>query len=350
MKMRLLVTSIISAFILGVTPNAFAADTKAPQLQTSSILRSKDLVDIRSESSEVKIRFTVTDESNLLIPRVNLVPADGKAASIPAEVIELKELRGYQEFVFEATVKVSSASSPGYWIWQIEVSDVVGNKFDGKWRFCVVDSCESTNDPQLLIGTQLDIALANCTLNPHQLFIKRLEALDQRFQRMKRLVLSTWDTAYERYPQVRNELELYLNGKLAPFKTRPSVWPTGGVQADSEPISLNGLSALYTPKNCEESFLNYGGDMEKRTTNVTLSPLGNSYSALFQVYFSPGDIPFLKDTVRREEFAKSVAERDLANKLAAATKKTTITCVKGKLTKKVTAVKPKCPAGYKVKK
>jgi hypothetical protein len=35
---------------------------------------------------------------------------------------------------------------------------------------------------------------------------------------------------------------------------------------------------------------------------------------------------------------------------AAATKKTTITCVKGKLTKKVTAVKPKCPSGYKVKK
>jgi len=30
-------------------------------------------------------------------------------------------------------------------------------------------------------------------------------------------------------------------------------------------------------------------------------------------------------------------------------KKTTITCVKGKLTKKVTAVKPICPSGYKKK-
>jgi hypothetical protein len=29
--------------------------------------------------------------------------------------------------------------------------------------------------------------------------------------------------------------------------------------------------------------------------------------------------------------------------------KTTITCVKGKLSKKVTAVKPKCPTGYKQK-
>jgi len=30
-------------------------------------------------------------------------------------------------------------------------------------------------------------------------------------------------------------------------------------------------------------------------------------------------------------------------------KKSTITCVKGKVTKKVTAVSPKCPAGYKIK-
>ena len=30
-------------------------------------------------------------------------------------------------------------------------------------------------------------------------------------------------------------------------------------------------------------------------------------------------------------------------------KKTTVTCVKGKTTKKVTGVNPKCPAGYKKK-
>jgi M6 family metalloprotease-like protein len=34
----------------------------------------------------------------------------------------------------------------------------------------------------------------------------------------------------------------------------------------------------------------------------------------------------------------------------AAVKKITVTCAKGKLTKKVTAVKPKCPSGYKLKK
>ena len=38
-----------------------------------------------------------------------------------------------------------------------------------------------------------------------------------------------------------------------------------------------------------------------------------------------------------------------ADKVAAASKKTTITCVKGKLVKKVTAIKPVCPKGYKKK-
>jgi hypothetical protein len=44
--------------------------------------------------------------------------------------------------------------------------------------------------------------------------------------------------------------------------------------------------------------------------------------------------------------AKQEAE---AKAKAEATKKTTITCIKGKLVKKVTAVNPKCPAGYKKK-
>jgi membrane protein involved in colicin uptake len=53
--------------------------------------------------------------------------------------------------------------------------------------------------------------------------------------------------------------------------------------------------------------------------------------------------------------AEAIAAAELkakqeADAKAAALKKTTIACVKGKLTKKVTAVKPKCPSGFKLKK
>jgi len=57
--------------------------------------------------------------------------------------------------------------------------------------------------------------------------------------------------------------------------------------------------------------------------------------------------------VKLEAEAMAAAElkaKQEAEAKAAALKKTTITCVKGKLTKKVTAVKPVCPSGYKLKK
>jgi hypothetical protein len=56
---------------------------------------------------------------------------------------------------------------------------------------------------------------------------------------------------------------------------------------------------------------------------------------------------------KQEADAKAAAElkaKQEAKTKAAAVKKMTITCVKGKLIKKVTAVKPKCPIGYKLKK
>ena len=70
------------------------------------------------------------------------------------------------------------------------------------------------------------------------------------------------------------------------------------------------------------------------------------------------DVAMLKAKAAADKAAtdKIIAEAILiaeakaaADKAAAAKKRTTITCIKGKLTKKITAVKPKCPAGYKKK-
>jgi len=47
--------------------------------------------------------------------------------------------------------------------------------------------------------------------------------------------------------------------------------------------------------------------------------------------------------------ARAQAAKIIADAKAKAIKKTSITCIKGKLVKKVTAVNPKCPAGYKKK-
>ena len=56
-----------------------------------------------------------------------------------------------------------------------------------------------------------------------------------------------------------------------------------------------------------------------------------------------------KAKAEAEAKAKAKAEAEAKAKAEAAKKRTTITCIKGKQTKKVTAVKPKCPSGYKKK-
>jgi hypothetical protein len=55
------------------------------------------------------------------------------------------------------------------------------------------------------------------------------------------------------------------------------------------------------------------------------------------------------DAAEVVRLAAELKTKQEAEAKAAATKKTTITCVKGKLTKKVTSVKPKCPAGFRKK-
>ena len=61
----------------------------------------------------------------------------------------------------------------------------------------------------------------------------------------------------------------------------------------------------------------------------------------------------LKAKQEAEAAAKTAADlraKQEAEAKVVATKKSTLICTKGKQTKKVTAVKPKCPIGYKVKK
>jgi hypothetical protein len=91
--------------------------------------------------------------------------------------------------------------------------------------------------------------------------------------------------------------------------------------------------------------------------NTNLFNLGAKYPYLLR---SGGDyaysmVPVMKLEIKATNKAEATAAAELkakqeAEAKAAAAKKTTITCVKGKLTKKVTAVKPVCPTGYKVKK
>jgi hypothetical protein len=109
-----------------------------------------------------------------------------------------------------------------------------------------------------------------------------------------------------------------------------------------------------------ESYMKLSAEYAGFSGNPITTYLGISSMARDQKYFGDA-LPLLREASLKFNEARIVYESVvvyLEDKLqakkesdakAAATKKTTITCVKGKLTKKVTSVKPKCPAGYKKK-
>jgi hypothetical protein len=108
------------------------------------------------------------------------------------------------------------------------------------------------------------------------------------------------------------------------------------------PSSLQsfGISPLSFSKNLER--IDYCGPLYKP----------DALSGLFLITPTCDNIenPIVAVAELKAKQAAELKAKQEAEAKAAATKKTTITCVKGKVTKKVTAVKPKCPAGYKVKK
>jgi hypothetical protein len=117
-------------------------------------------------------------------------------------------------------------------------------------------------------------------------------------------------------------------------------------QNGEDNLGTYNLSIANNVANCiwGSSSLGIGASISVVTENGVKQVAATSIgSAMGQLNFSASGFHYSTNKIRVSLGQKSISGT------AGADKKTTITCVKGKLTKKVTAVKPKCPAGYKKK-
>jgi hypothetical protein len=90
-----------------------------------------------------------------------------------------------------------------------------------------------------------------------------------------------------------------------------------------------------------------------QVSSLSSLPIENSVLTAKNCSINQNQLTFLAEgkceILSRAPGNEEWAETSLTTTLIKSIPKTTITCVKGKLTKKVTAANPKCPTGYKKK-
>jgi hypothetical protein len=161
-----------------------------------------------------------------------------------------------------------------------------------------------------------------------------------------------------------------LCGTVVTCQIEPDPWNSKALfPAGPTPEELAAQAAVKAASEAKQrdefknQCIRFNGDLDVAVFNTknAMSTYPNSAS-IFNGLVKNSPVRINCDSIQSATFeAELQSKRNLLNSFEAATssaiatakkqaaKKTTITCVNGKLTKKVTAINPKCPRGYKKK-
>ena len=329
MKRIVLCLLLVVGFAMPIAPSAFAADTNAPVLLDWRLIDLK--TDISNGDGILRIQFSVSDESDISDPLSNVgstTTTQQTGFAFPKLISKVGNVSTYSA---EATVKYGQA--PGLWRWLFfPLRDALGNSSQGfgpsgSWPINVwVYDKEFTEAKRLTAEAAAAKAAADAKAIADKAAAEAKAIGDAKAAADK----ATAEKAAAEAKAIADKAAADANRREQTIRVTP--FRTGSVSLSSIglPTSVNSTSNLsvfaYNSTNKVCVFEN--GMIRTKTSGrcvIAFSQEGNSE-------FKPASNLILEFTITDT------------------TKKTTITCTKGKLTKKITAVKPKCPAGYKVKK
>ncbi len=269
----------------------------------------------------------------------------------------------YQTFLFsdyypKLSDHIKSLGPDAVMKFEFEISDtsnfVSKIKFDGNYAPYVYQVDYPSMNVKLgipsnpYIRTSLSIEQRNCQLatyysNSIQAENNyKLENLDEYFLKYKNEFYNFKQEELLRKALIKNYSELSNPILLKSLLSRGIyVWKT------EDDGSLNRATQVYfnalSPIGCLSRSSNMTTNLEW-TKNISFESLPCKVGIFFN---NPGSLA--GHLIQVMDFQALPTPSATPTKVTES-KKTTITCVKGKFTKKVTAVKPKCPTGYKVKK
>lgn len=295
-------------------PSSFAADTSAPQLVDWALTVNK--ADISKTDATVTVRFILSDDSEIALPNLLLKSLSTSQMTPFATVKELS--RSGKLVSYEASATIKFGQSPKVWEWVLyPLRDALGNSSTtfgpgGTWR------------------TQISVIDASFTDDVLQCesLVKNWNKEVERFQSFEARYRGAQEFAIVR-------LGFKISIELLRVEDCNSVAFNEKYTRNVSPLNLIGLSADLATISAKTAIV-----VSQRVQDELLAKQAADKAA--------ADLK-----AKQEAEAKAAAElkaKQDAEVKTTLTKRTTITCVKGKLTKKVTAIKPKCPSGYKVKK
>jgi len=307
MKRTVLTLLLVVGIAIPIAPSAFAADTQAPVLVDWKLIDLK--TDISNGDGKLRVEYSISDDSRVEDPLSSLSSLSTTQQSGFAFPTLISKVGNVSTYRAEATISFGKA--PGLWRWLLfPLRDNLGNSANGfgpggSWPVEVwVYDKDFTEEKRLAAKAIADKAAADAKA------IADKAAADAK-------------AIADKAAADANRREQTIS--VTPFRTG-SV-PLSSIGLPTKVNSTSNLSVFaYNSTNNVCVFEN--GMIRTKTSGrcvIAFSQEGNS------------------------EF-KPASNLILDFVITASNKKTTITCLKGKLTKKVTAVEPKCPAGYKAKK
>ena len=298
---------VLALASVNLGPKAYAADTSPPELLDWTLKSSNG--DISNSDARFTVAFIISDDSNIEKPNLLLRSTSTSQLTSFADVKEVATSGKLTSY--EATAIVKKGQSPKKWEWVL---------------YPLRDSLGNTNNK----------------FGPEEKFTKIVTVWDLTY---------TFETSFcENGVQAFNKAAL----RFREFELR---------NPNSDLISVARLKYHLADAPVDEGLcLTKPEETRNKYSLVTATDITVAMAELAD------KLTIEKEKARAEAEAKADAEAKAkadaeakaaaelkakqeaeAAAKAAAAKKLTITCVKGKTVKKVTAVKPKCPKGYSKK-
>ena len=317
MKRIVLTLLLVVGISVPIAPSAFAADTQAPVLVDWKLIDLK--TDISTGDGLLRIQFSVSDESIIVDPLSSLssqTTTQQSGFAFPILVSKIGNISTYS-----AEGRISFGKAPGLWRWLLfPLRDNLGNSGSfgpgGSWPVDIWVYDKDFTEAKRLAAEAVTAKAA----------AEAKAIADKAAAEAKAIA----DKAAAEAKAIADKAAANANRKEQIIKVSPLITGSVSVSSNGLPIQVKSTSNLsvFAYNSTDNVCVYENGIIRAKTSGrcvIAFSQEGDSE-------YKPANNLIL-------DFA-----------IASTNNKTTITCVKGKLTKKVTAVKAKCPAGYKVKK